>query len=243
MRNLVLLLWVMLAFPCQAQELRLNSGLSKQYSNDQGTGIADRLVEEAFNRIDVWVLLERLPPRRGIFLANSGEHDGHYFRTGDVIDQYSNLVKVPVVIARVAGVAVTRPSGPVISDWASLRGHRVGYWIGHEQVRLRQRRFGQASAVPSLDNLVELLNLNRLDVALMEMSMARYTLQQTGYEDEFIIQMPPLEYSRVYLALNQKHSRLVPKLVQALNGMHQDGTLAGICPLCAESLGGSREGS
>ncbi|MEX2441992.1 MAG: hypothetical protein WD492_00190 [Alkalispirochaeta sp.] len=90
------------------RQLVLATADTPPYSSEDGSGIYDRLLRRAFDRIDVSLTIRHLPSERALLEADQGRVDGEFARTEQVAQGYSNLVRVPAPLSTWDFVAVAR---------------------------------------------------------------------------------------------------------------------------------------
>ncbi len=147
-----------------------NFGSAPLYKTDE-TGKVDRIIREAFRRINTDFVFRNTPPKRGILDANSGKNDGHYPRTLLAIKKIENLVPVSDPLDRGIFVAIAKQPDIVVKGWESLKSYRVGFPLGWVIYESNRERFGGGKSVSSLTDLLNMVDRGELQVALISLSV------------------------------------------------------------------------
>jgi len=200
----------------------LNTCHRSPYHFEDQSGITDRLLHEAFQRMGREVIIKALPAERALINANAGVEDGDAARMEGIEKLYPDLIRVPEVFLRGELVAFSKKSFP-ITDWKSLNPYNVAIIKGHQKARSMLDNPASVLEVQEFDLLFELLEKDRADVVICERYEGLETLKALGIRDVRIYE-PPLLTLDVYVYLHKKHSELVPALAQALQEMKEDGT-------------------
>jgi len=68
-----------------------------------------------------------------------------------------------------------------------------------------------------------MLKKDRVDLVIYERVQAQYLIKKYQLDDIRVI-LPPLIVKNMYMYLNKRHIKLIPKLTEALKQMKQDGS-------------------
>lgn len=185
----------------------------------------DRILQEAFRRINQQVRFVTTPSERGLINANSGAADGDVNRIAGLSKTYPNLLQVPEPNMSYDFMAFSRKALP-IKGWESLRGLRVGYITGWK-IFDENVQGASVTKVDTPQQLFTLLAADRVDVALFDRWGGGHYLHEMKLS-EVKAQEPPLARRDMYLYLNSAHAALVPRVAAALKAMKTDGTYAAI---------------
>ncbi len=196
------------------------------------------LLEQVYLQLGYQVQYSRVPLARSFVEANAGRLDGLRARVKDAASEYPNLILVPTPLLEfeIISIADRRRCGLCDSDWLNTVVTTQGFkaledllsqskWNWHVEYVARQTQAinmvlqGKVDAAIISDvNLPE--DYTQLNVHWVKNSLAVY---------------------RDYHFVNKKHRLLVPKIVQILEQMEQDGRLAdlrkqyGLSPVSTES--------
>lgn len=202
--------------------LVLNDTNQPPYTTKEGDGYVDILVAEAFKKAGLPPpKLVKLPPERGLLSVNNGLIDGDLQRLVGLEKKYPNLIMVPEVIREADFCALSTISG-LSSAPEELKKHVVGYikgWKIYEKMMAGSKKIITAS---SPDQLIRLLELNRIEVALYNCLDGFTLAKKMGIKGVKLVK-PQFKKVKLYLYLNNKHEHLVPKLTKALSDLRKEG--------------------
>lgn len=182
----------------------------------------DRILIEAFRRIGIEARIVFTPTERSLVEVNEGKLDAEMNRIAGMEINYPNLVQVPEPNMQMHFVAFSKKEFP-ISDWNSLAGLKIGLVNGWKILERNTRGLPFVSRVVREDQLFEMLNRGRLDVALYSKLNGYELINKYGYTGIKHLE-PPLASKDMFLYLHNKHAALAPKVAAALRAMKQDGT-------------------
>ncbi len=218
-----------------AASLQFSTNIPVSLLDKGATDYRDGIMIEAARRVGFELEVGWKPDRRGLVSANAGIDDGHYPRTLEALEDFPDLVVVPVPVFRSEYVAVVQNQDIRVTDWNSLRSYKVGYPMGWVVFENREADFGDAYPVSNFASLIKMLQRGRVDIVLFE-SNAFERLARLIDVSDLTVLGPPLQYADLFLALNRKHKALVPRFAAVLREMSTDGTLAKLCAICTKTL-------
>jgi polar amino acid transport system substrate-binding protein len=191
-------------------------------STPEQTGMLDRIVKEAFNRIGINAEIVFNPTGRSLEDVNEGFADAEINRIAGMEENYPNLIRVPEPNMIMHFVAFSKKDF-VIDGWDSIRDLNIGIVQGWKILEDNTAGFPYVILVPTETELFNMMDKNRLDVALYS-KLAGY--EQLMLRDlKYIYHLePPLVSREMYLYLHKKHEELVDKVAAALKDMKEDGT-------------------
>ena len=205
-----------------APTLVLNDTNEPPYTTPAGDGILDILAGEAFHRAGVTLKLVKLPAERGLINANEGIEDGDLTRIAGLEQRYPNLVRVPEKLLDWEFSAFSKNTA-IPSRWPVLRQHAIGHIKGWKIYEQALEGAPRVTTVDDPEQLMQLLALDRIEVALYERWIGAALLRKLGYQDVQVL-LPPLATKEMFIYLHKRHEKLVPQLVEALRALKQDGT-------------------
>lgn len=203
--------------------LELSAADASPYSAPDGSGVADRIVREAFRRAKVSVRVLYAPSERSLVNANEGIVDGEYLRVAGLEKKYPNLVMVPESICEYEFTAFARDPGIRVKGWKSLRPYNVGYITGWKILEENVTGVKSLTTVRNEDALFELLGSGRVDLVIFERFRGESHLRRMGSVGIRPLS-PPLARREMHLYLNREHESVVPRVARALRQMKRDGT-------------------
>lgn len=215
---LLLLLW---PISSAAQDPLVFTGIE----NSSYSVFTERVMREAYGRLDIAVEFASLPAARALVTSNSGQADGELYRIKDMHLKYPNLIMIPVPIGVMEGVAITVDPAIRLNDWDSLRAHRVCIRNGVKFAEAGTRGMNPDIA-NSNDHLFTMLGKGRCDVIVLarltSLAISRDFTMRSGKPVQYhLMQTYPL-----FHYLHKKNAGLVSRLTLVLEAMEADGTIA-----------------
>lgn len=188
----------------------------------QGEGFLDVLSAEWFARSGLDVKLVAMPAERGLADANAGLLDGELVRVELPQVLYPNLRQVPEPVIQVSLAGFTIDRKLDVGSLADLDHYRVGYIRGWKMLETLLENHPHATPARKVENLLEMLENERIDVALLSVVPTRYLMDSKDIEGLIDLDFRIARDS--YLYLHSRHSDLIPLLVNTLKAMKQDGS-------------------
>ena len=215
------------AFPVIAdtrQTLRLNDTNEAPLTTAQHDGFLDIVAGEAFRRAGVKLELIKLPAERALLNANAGIEDGDMVRIAGLEKIYPNLIRVPEKLIDWEFVAYSKkPDIP--ANWQTIRQHTVGHVTGWKIYENLVRGASQIVPTKTPTQLFQLLDRDRIEVALYARWMGQALVKKLGFKD--IHQLDPvLESREMFIYLHKQHAELVPRIAKALRDLKHEGFYA-----------------
>ncbi|MFO7728801.1 MAG: transporter substrate-binding domain-containing protein [Desulfonatronovibrio sp.] len=202
--------------------ISISTSYKSLLSNPQQTGMLDRIVKEAFQRIGIKAEIVFTPTEKSLVDVNAGLLDGEINRIRGMEKKYPNLVRVPEPNMTMHFVAFASKSYPV-DGWESLKDLHTGIVRGWKILEENTRGFPHVTLVPTETELFAMLDKGRIDVALYSKLTGYEHINSRGLTDIRHLE-PPLASRDMFLYLNEKHSHLADQVAQALKEMKQDRT-------------------
>lgn len=183
----------------------------------------ENIVQEAYDRIGRTADFRYLPFLRSLDEANTGILDGCAARTRIAAKGYSNLIQVPFPLLKHSHSAVTTKPGIKVKSLEDLEGYAVGIQRGNiAAIDLAEQAGHQVYLFNSLVGAFNMIEAGRLDMIVMDATVAEVMVQTVGLETYFISE--PLAGVYTYHTLNKEHEELAPKLAFVFKEMLEDGT-------------------
>lgn len=223
--GLILFILLFFAFGSSAQTI-----LTFTTGDDQSHGRAkamNALLTECFTRIGIKLNITPMPSERSLINANSGLEDGNFLRTDTLSYAFPNLVIVPERLSVNRVVAFSKNKNIEINGWKSLFQYHVAYVNGWKNCERELKDHNAKTTVKNEYLLFTLLENNRADVGVFELSNGIEALDKLGYTSIKAIE-PPIVTNDLFLYVHKKHTRLIPEIVKTLRSMKQDGTYRNI---------------
>jgi polar amino acid transport system substrate-binding protein len=180
------------------------------YSNEAGEGISKNIIQRAFDSVGVDVEFIVVPYARALFLAQSGKVDGAFNVTKQksTIDKFA-IGEVPILQVK-ASFYYHKKSGlnfntvdeiPAGTSIALIRDYEYG-----EPYEKSKDRFNEVR-VSSQKQIIKLLQLKRVDMAIMFDDVAEYYLSELKLNKDEIRKGHINHTSEIFVAFN-KHKEL-----------------------------------
>lgn len=218
----VMLLLLLCASASAEAPLRISTSYRTLFSTPEQTGMLDRIIKEAFQRVGLNAEIVFTPTARSLVEVNSGMLDGEINRIAGMERRYPDMVCVPEPNMQMHFVAFATKDIP-ISGWNSLVNLHVGVVTGWKILEEHVREFPHVTYAVEEKQLFEMLEMGRLDVVLYSRLGGRMLIKQLGYRD-IVSLSPPLLSRDMFLYLHKGHRTLCRPLAEALRGMKRDGT-------------------
>jgi polar amino acid transport system substrate-binding protein len=214
-----------------AQEtLVLSTTAQPPYHTSEETGIIDRILQEALERLNYKIKIFKLPAERALIAANSGLSDGDPFRVAGLENKYPNLISVPESLFSIEFVAfANRVDFPTIS-WNSLNPYSIGIITGW---KIFENNLSNAAQITKVEDKTQLFNIlikNRVDVILYSKLPGLNHIRTQKIRGVKLLQ-PPIKKKKMFLYLHKKHRHLIPKIADSLRAMKVDGVYQRIVKL------------
>lgn len=223
-RIFIFIFSVLFATPLYAgQTLVLSTADSSPLSTKEQDGFSDLVIREAFKRLGVDIQIVPLSSARSLSNADQSIDDGNFLRIQGVEKKFPHLVRVPEKIVDVKFVVFSKQKNLKTSGWKSLEPFHVGYIRGWQIAEDMIKNVRQTTVVENRTSLFKVLENDRIDLAFAELYGGYYQIHTLKLQDVTMSQ-PPLASREMFLYLNKKHEKLVPKLAAVLKEMKQDGS-------------------
>ncbi len=218
-------------FPAFAQEpvraLRLSAAENLPYWEVR----AERVVREAYRRLNIAVEVTQLPTNRALQESNAGMYDGDLARVSSIEADFPSLLRVPTKIADyvIVPVVLKVPTANV-STYAALRdsGLRIGTPLGM-RASVDQLRGAKLETPTNLGSLLEMLAAGRIDVAVMPKGLLKSSLASltpTAQKNlHTAVELMPVASQPLYHYLHRKNGDLITPLDGELKKMTEDGSI------------------
>ena len=208
--------------------LVLNTASAPPYFTDAGDGLLNIVIGEAFRRAGLRFKIVRLSGERGLKNSNDGIEDGELARIGGMEKMYPNLIPVPGKVADANFVAFTRDAKLNNANWDTLVPLSVGHLRGWKVFERNIKPGTQVTLVDTPEQLLSMLDKDRIDVALYERSAGLALAKKLGIKNLHVVD-PPFFELPLFIYLNKKHADKVPKIASALDELKAEGFYERAC--------------
>ena len=188
-------------------------------SIDADTGIA--VMREAYRRIGIVTEFRAFSAHEALEMANSGAVHAELERIDGISSRYENLVRVPIPINVIYGVAFSRKYNFPVKGWHSLRPYQIGIVKGILFAEENTRNM-EVQVAGDYPELMAMLHDGRADVAVLPRVQALDFIHRNG--DSNIVEMEGiLETIFLYHYIHSSRTDLVDRLRPVLKEMLQSG--------------------
>ncbi len=220
-----------------AEPLDIGSMYKAPLSNQENTGLIDKIVKEAFYRIGAKINIVPVDGKTALEKADKGLYDGDIMRVGEgvITEKYPNLIQVPETFYTFEFVGFSKTLNVPMTGWEGLKPYKVGIatgWVILEN-NVRNENTKGVNKITGIFDLFNSIIKGESDLVIYERLMGYETIREAGMSDIHVLE-PPLISKPMFLYLHKKHQDLVPKLATAISDMKKDGTIP---KLLAETLG------
>lgn len=171
-------------------------------------------------------IITALPPERAYMEANAGrDYDAHAGAVTERLDNYPNLVKTHESFGTIDIQAwVKKGSSITIQSVQDLHRYRVGHVRGAKSTEnmLASLKI-HAQTASSIDQLANMLDAGRFDIALLPHVMLEPPIKDVG-----TLVAPKLASLPAFHWFHKKHADLVGKWDSTLKAMKADGRFAAL---------------
>jgi len=215
--SIVLLLWIL---PLQGMEtLTFTSIKNAAFEN-----FALSVMKKVYLTMDIKIALVPVPAKRSLKLANSGDgFDGELFRISGVEKTYTNLIPIEVPLHESNWMVYSQDKNIKVNGWESLRPYKIG--IRRGVVTTEKGTQGMdIEVVNNNEQLFELLQRKRIDVAILSSGNGQKLLKKSIYSNIYQL-TTPVHKVNVYHYIHKKNKHLVPKVTEIMKKFKQEGIL------------------
>ena len=190
-----------------------------------------RVFTEAFRRLGYEFQYNGYPAARASAMSDAGEVDGEISRVFEYQETHPNLIRVDEALYSAKFVAFAAKPGIVLQGWKSLQNttYKVEYRRG---VKLCESELplvvaaDQLSDVTTAEQGLKKLIAGRTDL-YVDVEFTTVEAMKGVNPDEFdvsaVYQAGIMQEIDAYAYLHKKHAALVPKVVEVLKTMKQEG--------------------
>lgn len=208
--------------------LVLNDPTDAPYTTKDRNGFFDVIVGEAFRRAGLRLALVKLPAERGLMNANSGIEDGDLSRIAGMEKKYPDLVRIPEKLISMDFVAFSRQPKPAEASWTILAQFKVGFIKGWKIFENNLLPATQITTVDNPEQLLRLLEKNRIEIALYDRWMGTAMAKQMQIHNVRVVE-PPLASREMFIYLHKRHTDKVPAIAAALRAIKTEGLYTRVC--------------
>jgi len=188
--------------------------------------IGGEILKVVYSRLNITIELVDMPAKRALVESSSGNLDGEVQRNINVATQYPTLLIVRPAINYIEPSVFSKKYRFPVTGWDSIATYSIGIVRGVGTSEDGTRGMKSVQELNTQDQLMQMLALNRIDVAVSDSFSGLTTLKKLGLEKQVAILTPPLQKNEIFHFLNEKRRDLIPKVEQVLQAMQASGELA-----------------
>ena len=200
--------------------------ISTLLENDPAAEIAEQILNLAYQRLGITLVVKKFPGERSLYSANNGETDGELYRKIGMERDYPNLVIVPIPLQTYEIVIFTLATDFNVHGWESLSPFVIGYVKGIKIIEQNTKGMRVEPAVTMRQAFLK-MSLGRSDVVIANRASGLAVLKELNMTDVRVLK-PALASFAVFHYLHKKHQDLVPKLSAVLKQMQSDKSIEDI---------------
>ena len=219
-RNIYIILLLLTSVASAGENLVFSTGVDTLEQ-----GISVKVIQEAYQLIDLDVDIIRYPNMRSLMKSNSGEVDGELSRISNINQKFKNLLQVPVEINYIDGYAFSAKKNLQVLDWESLRDFELVCVRGllFVEKNLSSRNM-QCYPVSTYSQAIDLLQKGRFDITVLPEITGLSIIKKNQAKDVYI-QGNRLIRVDLYHYLHKKNKHILPKISAILHKMQTSGRI------------------
>ncbi|GGC64993.1 substrate-binding periplasmic protein [Undibacterium terreum] len=201
-----------------AEQIKIGAAINLR----SGNLMAEKVLEEAYRKIGIQLVLERLPFARMTYLIEADELDGIAFGLVEPEKFAKNLVKIPIAVSYSDTVAFSTDKIFAVAGYESLRPYSIGYIAGVKSIEIPTAGM-RVDPAPNLESMFKKLASGRTDIAI-DNRQTICVARKLGLSNIHILEPSLLKIS-AYHFIQKKHHELIPRLTEVLSRMEKDGSI------------------
>ncbi|MEH6472731.1 MAG: transporter substrate-binding domain-containing protein [Halopseudomonas sp.] len=180
-------------------------------------------MQAAYRKLGIPITIVKLPPERSLRTANSGQADAELARVKVDLNQYKQLIRVPVAIDIIEATVFSKTESFHVAGWDSLKPYKIGIRQG---VKFTERGTRGMDVISGSENiqLFKMLNKGRVDIVVMNKHNALKAIKELGLNDIRMLQ-PSVHRLEVFHYLHFSNQVLLPRLTEILQQMESSGEI------------------
>jgi hypothetical protein len=203
-----------------AQEVHL-----ARNENAIGQAVAAKLLTDIYKKAGLGINITPLPGARANAVALAGEKDGEVARIAPYFAKNPTLIKVePGYYYLTTGAFAKSDKGITIASKDDLKKYKVGIVRGIAHAEAATEGLAGLQVTGSYDQLYQMLEAGRIDVAIDEGINGPATLKGLGLKG--ITQVGEIARLELFNVLTPAKKDLAPKISAAIKALKDSGELA-----------------
>lgn len=219
MKKILFFFSLLLIVCTQVQALTFSSGRENVVHQ-----IASAVLLKAYKKIGIEPEFIYLSLQKSLDMSNAGKTDGEIARIKKITEQYPNLVRVPVVINFVEGIAYSKNSSLKITSWDDLRPYSIAIAKGAKFIETGTEGMNRVM-VEGFVEAFELLEQDKVDIVVAPKTSGLYIVRKKRFHDISAVGSV-LQKLDLYHFVHKKNADIVPKLTPVLESMKESGEIS-----------------
>lgn len=162
------------------------------------------------------------PSERSLIELNAGKIHANGLRLKVLDDLYPNIIKMEEPVENIDFIAITNNNKIKVTRWDDLKNYKVGYPNGWKIFDLNVPKDTSVIKVNTQRQLFQMLNIQRIDVALLSTPIARTLLKEIDVPNIRFLE-PALHKTPSYLYFHTSKKEEAERMSQALKTLKQNG--------------------
>ncbi len=188
--------------------------------------VGSSILQVVYRRLNITVEFVDLPAKRALALSSAGVIDGEVQKIAAVVRDYPTLVQLSSPINYIEPSVFATRLRFTANGWESIEKYRIGIVRGVGSSEAGTKGMPHVEAATNLENLVRMLDADRIDVLVTDLFSGRITVKRMGLASRIYALPPPLERIPVFHYLHERHSELAQRVEIVLREMTASGELA-----------------
>ena len=186
--------------------------------------VASRLLACIYKDAGLPMRVQAVPASRAHLMALEGTVDGELIRMSNYADSTATLVRIDPPFYRISLVAYSLAARHVhIQDASDLRRYKVGSLRGLTTAQTLTSKLPDVTLVSSPEQMFQMLQRGRIDVAIETRLSGAYTLQRLHAQNLAV--SPELTHFELHHYLDLRHKDSVAPLSAAIERLRNAGSL------------------
>lgn len=175
-----------------------------------------RALETAYAAMGYQVVIEEMPPARGMLEADHGVAAGEVVRTPFIEKQSPNLIRVPVLMDTFGISTVSKAASFAAPTLEQAAHMHVGIHKGITNIEFLVEGWPNVERPLQIFALLKMLNAGNVDVIIVGTENLFYAAAQLGLSPD-LFSFREVHRDPVYHYLHKRHAALVPAITAELN--------------------------
>ncbi|APJ03076.1 substrate-binding periplasmic protein [Silvanigrella aquatica] len=195
-------------------------------ANTSNQIVGAKLLKDIYAKLNKKLNIEYLPGARASIESNKGTLAGEVLRIYSYGEHFPNLIRIDPEIYYIEPTAFVKNKNLKIDSWSSLKNYRVGIIRGFLWLDAGVKDVSNVTRVNSIDQLVLMVNLDRIDLFISDKLNGLITLKKLKMGDK-IQALPNTSFERIklYHYIHKKYKYLVPQIIKVVKEMKGSGEL------------------